>query len=56
MRRLKIIGRKRGMSKVKCGICSAVVDEGDCQLMTVIINEDGKKIKVCCTNKGMERK
>lgn len=44
------------MSKVKCGICSAVIDNEDCQLMTETINEDGKNIKVCCTHKFKEKK
>lgn len=44
------------MSKVKCGICSVVVDDEDCQLMTVTINEDGKETKVCCTHKVKEKK
>ena len=36
--------------QVKCGICDRVVEGEDCQLMTVIINEDGKETKICCTN------
>ena len=36
--------------KVKCGICGAVVEGEDCQLMTVIIDEDGKETKICCTH------
>ena len=36
--------------KVKCGICGKVVEGEDCQLMTVIIDENGKETKVCCTH------
>ena len=35
--------------KVKCMICDAVEDE-DCELMRVIIDEDGKETKYCCEN------
>ena len=35
---------------VKCGICGTVVEGEDCQLMTVVINEDGKETKICCTH------
>ncbi len=36
--------------KVKCGICDIVVEGEDCQLMTVVIDDDGKETKVCCTH------
>lgn len=36
------------MSKVvKCKICEA---DDDCPLMTVVVEEDGKEVKYCCTH------
>ena len=33
---------------VKCGICGTVAEGEDCQLMAVIVDEDGNETKVCC--------
>jgi len=40
------------MSKreITCTICNRVLENEDCQLMTVIIDEDGKETKICCTH------
>ena len=34
--------------KVKCGICEAILEGEDCQLMAVVVDETGKEMKVCC--------
>jgi hypothetical protein len=34
--------------KVKCGICETILDGEDCQLMAVVVDEEGKEMKVCC--------
>ncbi len=34
--------------KVKCGICKTVAEGDNCQMMAVIVDEEGKKTKVCC--------
>ena len=36
--------------EIKCGICGTIVEGEDCQLMTVIIDENGKESKICCTH------
>ena len=41
---------------IKCAICDRVAKDEECQLMTVITNEKGEEVRVCCThmsdNKG----
>jgi hypothetical protein len=34
--------------KVKCGICGTVAEGEDCQLMTVVVDDEGKETKICC--------
>jgi hypothetical protein len=41
---------------IRCGICGTVVEGEDCQLMTVIIDEDGKETKICCIHQISGRK
>jgi hypothetical protein len=35
---------------IKCKICDRVESEDECQLMTVIIDDEGEEVKVCCTH------
>lgn len=36
--------------KIKCAICDHVAVGDECQLMTVITNEKGEEVKVCCSH------
>jgi hypothetical protein len=42
--------------KIKCGICDHVAVGDECKLMTVITNEKGEEVKVCCSHVIEEKK
>jgi hypothetical protein len=41
---------------IKCAICDNVAEGEECQLMTVITNEKGEEVMVCCTHLAEQEK